>query len=359
MSMRALFVTAVIIFLCTMSSASTAQESTSDCPGSHKHSHVNLLFYAALAEMAYESSLDDQHDLDPYKYCPAGTHRPEPRPVNLMPVPGKLVFTGVDRLDRLSTCDLIILVDSSNNEEFITCRRRTTSLDRRLAVAFRYIRDDSDRRLSLLAKIAVIVTSLTEGERLRLNLIRFRHSDETRADSDEIFGVQGTDIFSLPQWKTSIQNLLGDSCLFDVAVSVATEFFGSPPDNASEYSHAIVGHSLGGAVAQHAAIDEHVNLGAAYSFNSVGVAQNAVQNASTRRVKSVRLAGELLENEEPGFRTTQIGHQFRYEVPPPPGPLGLMRRIQRHKIWKVQQGICRCLVGTGNFEYRPPINPGN
>ena len=361
-------------------------QSASQCPAGDTATHALLLEYAALAEMAYES-FPGPRPLDPYRYCPDSVHVPglEPRLVTPVAVREDIVRRGVQMVLRQSEGSLeekyfISLTNSKDDPDttYIMCRSKQTITDR-FAIAFRYIHDDANNRLSLEARAVILVAASEVDEELRLKSIGFWTTDKTPS-REELLGIQGTDVLHLPHWKASIEHLIDNACVFDLAVGVAVEFFDSfqVPDI---YVPAIVGHSLGGAVAQHVTIEAGIP---AYSFNSIGVdAANVSEMKKTvdlyrthfrskgisdreadylgmqhhlyrkylfmRGATSVRIAGELLESNEEGFKTTQIGAQYRYGLPEPPTPTKLEHRIKRHGIETVQEHICLCIGGDGQF----------
>ena len=318
------------------------QESPVECPGTSMHVHLELLEHAALADLAYGKI--GPHRFNPFGHCLNDARTQSPITLTVQSLKPLLSFLP-DRQDYPAK----ILVDGSTGEEWITCNRKEP-IRERLAIAFRFVLNN--RKVSLLAKAAIVGGAVQPREEIRV--VRLRPEDS----NDMIYGVQGTDILRLlPQLSSSIWQLIKESCGFSLAIEVAERFFGM--HKAREFRHVIVGHSLGGAVAQHVAMSPKFaprhggeRLDAAYSFNSIGSAAST-EILHPERIFSVRLAGELLEDDEANLGRLQIGQVYRYAVPPP-HMSGITHRIQRHKIWKVQEEICSCLYGTGRFEYSSP-----
>ena len=221
-----------------------------NCPGPgaarNDHSrHVELLEHAVLASLAYKPPGRKKFSL--YKSCPEGMpERAEDSAVAVKPVPGKVLEEAIrDSRESIKNGRVELFHDPENpeNEKFFTCTT-TQTMRERLAVALRYV--VSNDRLSLLVKFAIVGISVARAE--KIGIVELKN-----ADDDKILGIQGTDIFSLGQWKTSIGKLIenqnnGVSCLFPFAVKVSTRFFGSGLA-ADRYRnkgyYGIVGHSLG------------------------------------------------------------------------------------------------------------------
>ena len=368
-----LLASAIFLFLLMVAGTSQALPlQTYNCPGSGasqnapvtRDQHERLFEHAVLAELVYRDQ--NQVPLDLHAKCPTGiVQREEIATVTFYPVPRHIIDQAVSAIRRPEDQRRIeIYTDTNSGEDFIACTNAET-FAQRIAVAFRYVRRNG--RLSLFIKFLILgVTILTQKEELRI--LELQRDGRSSQNGDEIIlGIQGTDFTSISQWNASIQNLINTSCVFDFAVEVATRFFGpTSVDQFGAYRHGIVGHSLGGAVAQHVA--QHTDLhsviagyrnGAtfqAYSFNSIGVKCSTPDVPHQSRIRSVRIAGEVLEQMEPQFRRRQIGHIYRYDVPSSQSSTNqhsLPERIRLHKIDAVQDAICRCLGNSRErFEYR-------
>ena len=355
---------ALIIFFFQLGLAGTASaQETEFKMCSYAEKHVTLLKYAALAEIAYKAP--GIHSLDLNEICSENNALPKDFPtenITVLNLSGEYIKDLAHMICPESNGECIAIVkDTNTDEEFIVCEPGA-SLPLRLSIAFEYIRDNNN--LSLLTKVAIVSSQVLTGDE-ELRVVEFQQDDW----GNRTFGIQGTDIFKIDQLNTSIQNLMGNSCIFNVAVEVAKRFFNSCENNSEADNYTIVGHSLGGAVAQHVA---H-NLGdfgstmrecrnnvefQAYSFNSFGIDDSIESMPHHREINSVRIAGEILEHIiGTDLNRRQLGHIFRYgmRLDQPSPNQSSFERFELHKISTVQEEICSCLSGVGEFEYTPPI----
>ena len=367
---------ASIFFLCAFASVLKAQHSEFQCSEStDAHDHATLLEYAVFAEVAYQGT--GEYSVSLNKHCPRGTPTPaRVAQINVRNVPIILVDSAIGRLHAQEPA-IEYFRDIVNGEEVIACNRER-NLDPRLAIGFRYVW--RNEKLSLLTKVILVSSSLTLEHEQQLRVMELQRT----SDGGRHLGIQGTDIFSVPQINSVIQELVEKSCIFEFALEVAEAFFNSCDTNIRSLlvhdslsaadgplDNTIVGHSLGGAIAQYVA--NHRSLEGiarecgsgnerfrAYSFNSFGITPATAEAAyreRTNKIFSVRIAGEFLERIEMDLERAQIGHLYRYAVSST--VWNFVQRINRHRIRKVQREICRCRNGTGNtyFQYTPP-NPG-
>lgn len=339
-----------------------------NCPGLHgtpkqRTAHVDLLEHAELAHFAYTEILGWQ-TLDRSKVCPMGFLRQPPIfSIDVGAIPSKVLKKATDVIrKRNDSWAIDTYSDPKTDDKYVsvTCTTKQTFRER-LAVAFRYVR--SNDNLSLLAKAAIVgISGLTRTE--SIGIVELKNSQE-----ETVLGLQGTNLLDIDKWNTSIQNLIetwknGNSCVFDFAVEVSTAFFGrGSADGFHEYQskrYGIVGHSLGGAVAQHVAqsVDietklrkhQEVAIFRAYSFNSIGVDARAGSAKPKNTIVSVWVAGEILEAMQEKVGRRQTGYLFRYGASSTRLPL--WKRIQRHKIQSVKKEICSCLEdGNREFEF--------
>ena len=364
-----LLTSAIFLFLLIMTATAQAQSLQSyNCPGpgasqvepGARDQHERLFEHAVLAELVYGDQ--NQARLNFHAECPTGiAQREEIATVTFKPVSRNIINKAVSAIRRLEDQRRIeIYTDIHSDEDFIACTNAQT-LTQRIAVAFRYVRRTDG--LSLFIKFAILgVATSTGNEELRILELR-RDGPSSQNGGETILGVQGTDFTSMKQWNASIQNLIDTSCIFDFAVEVATHFFGpASVDRFGADRYAIVGHSLGGAVAQHVAQQTDLQsfiaryrAGAtfrAYSFNSIGVKSLTPNAPSRSEIWSVRIAGEILEQL---FQRRQFGHIYRYGVPlrqTSVSQQSLPEGIRLHKIDAVQAAICGCLGNNQErFEY--------
>ena len=209
---------------------------------------------------------------------------------------------------------------------------------------------------------------------------------EVSTQDGPVLSFRGTNLEdgTIRQVRTSLNNLIENSCLFEFSAKLAGNFYYI--ERLAEYlpeeiqwNLGIVGHSLGGAVVQHIVTDPEFNntlmdlrrghddfVFDAYSFNSIGV-QRSRGNANEElgNMTSVTVAGEILEllanNLEESDSRRQIGNIFRYNTIPghreemiSPDDIMIddpnyIRAIRLHRISTVKESICRCLSGQGNY----------
>ena len=259
--------------------------------------------------------------------------------VEIRPISDDILMQAISSNRDSNKSWFVDLFTSDSKEKFVTCTT-DRSVTERLAVAFRYAFNND--RLSLLMKFVIVgVSALSPTE--EIEIVKLRNSK-----NDKILGIQGTDVFRHGQWRTTINKLIEEpsskvSCLFPLAVDIATEFFGGNfvKDKFSKtHYYGIVGHSLGGAVAQHIAQELDDATFRVYSFNSIGVATKRGTITRQGAMNSVRVAGEILEQLQSKFKKRQIGHIVRYGT----SSDGWQDGIRRHSIESVKKEICWCLA---------------
>ena len=125
---------------------------------------------------------------------------------------------------------------------------------------------------------------------------------------DELVGFQGTDITRIPQLMSSLNDLMSNSCVFEMAAIVSSVVSGE----VCEGQYSVVGHSLGGAAVQHVVRDfdtnshrdpsrRSTNLEACnnvrfigYAFNSIGHDDNTAINIGQGELYSYFIDGEII-----------------------------------------------------------------
>ena len=362
-----LFALALFFFFPMTASTLHAQPMTlHNCPGLDTtnetyRTHVELLEHAMLAEAAYGNlgavPLGLRSDCLNDKWS-----------LTVLPIPKPIITQAVEAIrEKDDSRNVRDYTDTGTEENFLTCTTNQT-LEQRIAIGFKYVYEKEDRLSLLLSFVILGGTAFSGAEELKVMRLR-RNGQHHDGNGETIFGIQGTDLTRIPQWNASIQQLLGRSCVFDLAVEVSTRFF-SPTsvNNLPAENYSIVGHSLGGAVVQHivqqrdlGAIIEELGTGArfrAYSYNSVGV-DTARKGAEIHDdLFSVRIAGEILEQIETDLDTKQIGCLFRYGVSSEQSSVSnwsIEDEIRRHSIEEVQKEICNCLSDE-HEEYETTMN---
>ena len=342
------------------------------CPGKFGHNHEAILEYAALAELAYEKPSSQPTTINIFRHCAVSQKQLDStgeRSVMIRSLPDhvvneakKALLTTYDKDNK----DAAIYLYQTDNRVFYACDRDRT-LGQRLAIAFSWI--EVGRKVGLGYKFGLVSGvagfALTGTEEIEAIELHQRNRNGSAVGNELILGIQGTDPTRLRQWVSSIQNMVGDSCIFDFAVEVTRSFFRPGQDvNFRDGAVALVGHSLGGAVVQYSAEVTHSlnslrrrkNLPElqAYSYNSFGMPQASLKGEPHHYVNSIVIAGEVLERIV--TETRQVGHVYRYDT----GGWRVIKwfqQLDRHSIKTVQRKICECIDPTGlKYEYgAPPI----
>ena len=387
MSKSVFLILAIFCILGGTAAAVDAQQPDISCPDEiGEHSHTKLLEYAALAERAYDiptgrgtarSASDWTEDCE--NDVPA-----QVEDWDVHDLPEQYIHRAAHKLGKLDSegryYDVYTAVGTG--KKVIVCSDSDPL--RSLAGTVQYAwRNDE---LALLTEIVLVSSeAFTDIEEIRAVELRSDNAQPSR-----LFGIQGTDVISLwgletsiprpRQVNTTIRQLMGESCIFDLMPEVAVEFFTDafctqegrsdlmgpeslvPSGSRPQVDAVIVGHSLGGAVAQHVASQRDFQRDIvgecgggtlrAYSFNSIGL-DDAAPDYRRDGIVSVRIAGEFLEEQAEGFGTSQIGHIYRYGLPLPEEHLE-DQRFERHGIDEVQRQIRRCRCGSGlRYQYTP------
>ncbi len=129
--------------------------------------------------------------------------------------------------------------------------RDNTAISDRFTMAMQWA--EANGNVGLMIRIGYVVgATIVYTEDLRL--VEF--PDPNRRGT--FLGVPGITPTDMNNFFTAIQALQDNSCLFDFALEVATDFFGSCPKSAQQelergYHGVIVGHSLGGIAAEYIA----------------------------------------------------------------------------------------------------------
>ncbi len=218
--------------------------------------------------------------------------------------------------------------------------------------------------------VVVLGNILPSGE--ELGLVRLTRDPPVGDAAEELVAIRGTDFTQVPQIMASVNDLLGTSCVFEVAATVV-DYIGDGMPNGRI---SVVGHSLGGTAAQYIAQDHTQNpwrnpanhedsTGAfgAYSFNAVGLDNDHAGNADPSSLHSYVIDGEIVSSWFAGqFGRTQAGSVIRYlpqDSWPPIGEVEFIETaflrgeapeaVRRHRLPAVQKGLCECMNGYGQI----------
>ena len=342
--------------------------------------HGTLLYYALLAKAAYQDLGDWKVELP--DSCPASVRDILPKVVAIASIPKRVLLQTKTEMERIANecgksppvIEFHAKAEDSfedSSEDTVSCSR-DTSAPARLAMSFRYVTGNNE--MTLLGKTVIVIgNTIFETEELRM--IDISGSD----GKGEIIGFQGTDFSKLDQLGTSVKALMENSCLFDFAAELSSRFFienaqslSDEEEKSSQHRgfskhNAIVGHSLGGAVAQYVGhrrdlqteirtlnsriqrYDSHPRFGV-YSFNSIGISGLPQRQWHDRRIRSVQVHGDFLAVRQGKVGTRQLGQMYRYGL-----RLGVPEnneeQLRRHEIDTMLEEICYCSMNQGDFVF--------
>ena len=225
--------------------------------------------------------------------------------------------------------------------------------------------------LSLIIFTAIGERALPRGE--ELGIVRLTRDPPSRSEREQLVAIRGTDFTRVPQIMASLNDLLANSCVFEMAAIVVAEI----GRDDEIYNYAVIGHSLGGAAVQYIVKDHaihkwrnpmhqvpgqnrNITFGA-YAFNSIGLDQASAVQADSATLYSFYVQGEVVSwlGRRSGRR--QAGTVIRYHPPDTwPGIVTLRfenwtvrvepEPIRRHRLPAVKRGICECINGYGAVE---------
>ena len=365
MKISVVLVATVALFLGSTNHNSHAQASTPHipCPGNGIVDHIQIQENAALAELAYEAAGPNTYPINILSHCADSSLRHDSRgyrEVKVRQIPDRQLREAEERLnqrfDDNGPGSIEVRTIEHNGVNYHVCDRGM-SPNVHLAVAFRWMLLGS--KLELGYTVGFVAGGMLAGQEEIQALSLF---------DDHVLGVPGTDMDRRRQWVTSLNDMVEHSCIFDFSAEVTRsvlDCFAQTADCSIEGIHQadeliLVGHSLGGAISQHAADTQHrANLLGpsgnqvrlrAYSFNSMGMNNPVTCQPHHHDINSITLAGELLEVVVPD--TTQIGKFIRYDTMNWVLPT---EWVHRHKLATVQETICGCTIGNEEyFQFREP-----
>ena len=326
---------------------------------------MRILRYSLLAEAAYKDARIWDAKLP--GNCPYGMPSQMKSQIRIWPIWDWVLEDARDAMyykaDVYRKPISAISFYTGGTGKYVSCTRREQNPLFRLAMNIRLLADNDT--IAFAPKVILIVADQLLPDKEMLGIVELEQDD-----GEKVFGIQGTQVDEklrhiVSQLETSIEGLMEDSCLFDFAYEVAERFF--VRSIVGEYGKfdyfSVVGHSLGGAVAQHigrhkdfqTTIRRTINQNSVfgvYAFNSLGLSDVQYRYPYYRRIYSVQVSGELLDHWNEKYRVgmEQIGNVLVYGEDLP-GSVSIGERRSRHGIARVQKEICRCLAGKGTFAY--------
>ena len=193
---------------------------------------------------------------------------------------------------------------------------------------------------------------------------------------DELVGFQGTDITRIPQLMSSLNDLMSNSCVFEMAAIVSSVV----SSGMCEGQYSVVGHSLGGVAVQHVVRDfvTHPHRDPSlrskelapcnkvefvgHAFNSIGIDHNAAINIGQGNLYSYSVDGEIISWLGRRWNRSQIGTTLKYTPTSSWPEIGIFELVdnvitgdqpetlRRHRLPAVQQALCECINGVGMID---------
>ena len=352
-------VTAVLFHLALTAVVNAQMEA---CPGDYSIAppHGTLLKYATYADVAYNGP--GHHRINFRDYCREEDHaaRGSDETITVRDIPDNYIDAAKESLQsRNDGIEIEVYHYRALGKRYFVCDS-AESVRFRLAANLSYVvrRDE----LPFFVDALIIISSFLENQEIEGAV----EIERVGGSGEHVLAIPGTEIHRLAQWNSSLQQLLSTSCTFDFVADVAERFFSDSciVDELQTREHAVVGHSLGGAVAQY--VGHSKTLGdiikrrrndavfGVYSFNSIGMSSTTENRQHHETIYSVRIAGELFEPLGQRFQTRQIGNIVRYQMSEGGNP-----RSPRylHSRAAVRERICECSYrddSTGQFEFSKP-----
>ena len=238
--------------------------------------------------------------------------------------------------------------------------------------------DQTPVSVTLLNPSILVVASaglIPQGE--ELGVVRLsRNPPATKSQPDELVGFQGTDIARFPQLVSSLNDLMSNSCVFEMAAIVSSVVSGEM----CEGQYSVVGHSLGGAAVQHVVRDFDTNPDrdpsrssteletcnnvkfVGYAFNSIGLDDDSAVNIRNGEMYSYSIDGEIISWLGRKWNRKQIGATLKYTPTSSWPQIGVFEfgkkvltgdqpeTLRRHRLPAVQQALCECVNGVGKVD---------
>lgn len=202
-------------------------------------------------------------------------------------------------------------------------------------------------------EVDIVVPESLLTEQIQVSEATFVDSNNLSGHREKVFLIRGTDIHPdhlRPQFMTTIQGAMGDSCAFSSAAMLIRQI--NRKYNTYRLS-TVAGHSLGGTATQYIATDQqrrpsyYLSEFEAYSFNGLGLPTVYVRNFSNGILYSYTVDGDWINGLRRIFGQAEAGVRWKYK----PGniawgPWG----VGRHSMESVRESLCRCLDGKGTID---------
>ena len=234
---------------------------------------------------------------------------------------------------------------------YVVCDNRTLGVMLFMELSeFRVPVDDGDLRPWIVRPIMWMVENTLIDEAIETVTLRKNNHLSDNAFPEQVTAIRGTRPDRLPQWRATVRQLLGDSCIFRLMARVSGHF---AQENTWKYT--VTGHSLGGAVAQyiaqHNAANNNDSRFRAFAFNAIGInVQVDPKILQSFYVKGdpVPATGVLIGNVQAGRSvrySPQDTDEWRIRTP--------FDRLKRHMLSGVQKALCDCMNGKGTLIVTP------
>lgn len=355
------FLVVSVMLVTVLDGPAAARESSRPVPESCRPSHGELLSSLYLMSLFPETARTGT--------MPEWNCRNVPEPVNLedyrihykhVPVsPAELSgrYEWAASRDELQTShrghQAYVLVRKDTGTTYIACERDFGDI----MVFLTWSRQADDRLPEILVPVIEFFIGPEGANRLR-NAYGSRRIDEMIETAEwsypeslnrglpklpeRILAIRGTDFPNIPEIRTSLKDILGKSCIFDVMAHVVGR-----ADRREKKRFIVSGHSLGGAVAQyvaqkHAGNNDGGNF-CSYAFNAIGLRE---PERDMHNLISFVIDGDIVSSIGRGIGRRQGGYMVKY-VPPSNwanrGPIAL------HELASVREDLCECGESRGSL----------
>lgn len=327
---------------------------------------ANRALFSGMLEYAFLEHWAFRRTVAPGTSCKEGDYRIDPPQVAYHKVTVKPVSALLSKQKFVNLFDgypgVIYSETNDGGQYHLSCRREMVMPE--IAVSLLLVRSDMTigyddgpvfRSVSFIVPdVRIVLPSILrtlikeEVEIASIERVVETNDSAVSGHSENVVLIRGTDLNLArvaKQLHASYSGMRGDSCVFPVVARVVS--FISRSGHVISDAFAVVGHSLGGAVAQFVATDQHKHPNSyhrtfeAYAFNAVGLPDGTDTNID--RLHNYTVNGDWLDFLGPILGQIEAGVQVVYYPNDP-----LWRAGRRHGIRAVQESLCMCWGDVGS-----------
>ena len=250
---------------------------------------------------------------------------------------------------------------SDGGPEYVVCDSRPSDVMIFMTLSELQVPVDDGHLINrVLRPVIWIVENRLIDEALETVTLRKNNDLSDEEFPEQVTAIRGTNPSRFSQWKASIQDALGQSCVFSLMARVVGDFIQD-----RGWGYAVTGHSLGGAVAQYIAQQLATPSTArgnfsSFAFNAIGIDVGAGANPSPDILHSFFIEGDPVEAlGRLTLGRAQGGRIVRYTPPETDFWSGIapLENLERHELSSVQRALCDCMNGEGSLSVTPPCSP--